>query len=219
MKTVLPLSVLLLLFQVSFAGKLPLQPLTSFEAGITLTTFNTYTPKTYSNTFNVLDRRAYEFVNTLFFRYTHKRWGIRLFTGYSQNKGSLVQTGANALRTTINNKDFRAGIGAQYYFAKHWCYSFLDLAYRDVYSTGSKSGTNLNQTFVQVSKGFDTFLGIGFRIRIYKIICISPEIAYLGSAKFFNISTTNLNSPVVHQTKDAKFYSFAVARLIATVRF
>ena len=95
----------------------------------------------------------------------------------------------------INNKDFRIGVGGQFSLLKRkeWFYTFLDLSYRNVFSTGHYYGGigGANESFSKTANGFDGVLGLGFKIKTIKYVYLSPELGCLISNKFVNQTTNN----------------------------
>lgn len=164
-----------------------------FEFGSTFITINSFNTKYYS----APDRPSFEFINGLFFRYTKKRLGLRLHTSYTDNSTSYATPSGvpDSSSGDINNKDFRIGVGGQFSLLKRkeWFYTFLDLSYRNVFSTGHYYGGSggANESFSKTANGFDCFLGLGFKIKTIKYVYLSPELGYLISNKFVNQTTNN----------------------------
>ena len=159
-----------------------------FEFGSTLITINSFN----TNYHSAPDRPSFEFINGLFFRYTKKRLGLRLHASYTDNSTSYATDTSSG---DINNKDFRIGVGGQFSLLKRkeWFYTFLDLSYRNVFSTGHYYGGigGANESFSKTANGFDCFLGLGFKIKTVKYVYLSPELGCLISNKFVNQTTTN----------------------------
>ncbi len=165
-----------------------------FEFGSTLGTVNSF--NTNYNT--APDRPSVEFINGVFFRYTKKRVGLRVHASYSENSNTFASPvgmvdGASG---DNNNKDLRIGVGAQFSIIKHteWFYTFLDLSYRNVFSTGHYYGGFLgaNDRISITANGLDCFLGFGFKIKTIKNVYLSPEVGYFISNKFVNKTTTDM---------------------------
>jgi hypothetical protein len=138
---------------------------------------------------------TYEFVNGLFFRCTKKRLGLRALVSYSDKTTSYTFPTIEPpyfWGRTINNKDWKVGIGGQFSILKQrdWLYTFLDMSYRNVFSTGYEFGFS-NETFSSTSNGFDCFAGIGVKLKMTKYFYLSPEIGYYSSTQLVN-RTTNL---------------------------
>lgn len=192
-----------------------------YELGITPATLNTFYPNDYKNTSNVLDRPAYEFVNGLFFRYTKNRWAFRVLASYSQNSASITSIQLDSLKHDIQNRDIRIGIGGQYYFFKHWFYAFVDATYRNVFSTGNNMGgyANVQEKFSQTANGIDSYGGLGFRITLFKVVCISPEISTLLTTKLSNTTTTDLKTWNTFESSNFDLNSQFVTKLHLTVKF
>ncbi len=166
-----------------------------FEFGSTLVTINSF--RTNYNT--TPDRPSVEFINGVFFRYTKKRLGLRIHASYTENSNTFdspvgVADGASG---DNNNKDIRIGIGGQFSFIKHkeWFYTFLDLSYRNVFSTGHYYGGigGANDRYSGTANGIDCFLGLGFKIKTIKNVYLSPEVGYFISNKFVNKTTTDMS--------------------------
>jgi hypothetical protein len=166
-----------------------------FEFGSTLVTVNSF-----NTNYNVsADRSSVEFINGLFFRYTKKRLGLRIHASYTENSNTFaspigVVDGASG---DNNNKDIRIGIGGQFSIIKHkeWFYTFLDLSYRNVFSTGHYYGGigGANDRYSCTANGLDCFLGLGFKIKTIKNVYLSPEVGYFISNKFVNKTTTDMS--------------------------
>jgi hypothetical protein len=193
-----------------------------FEFGSTLATVDMYH-------LHYLPPTA-EFVNGLFFRCTRKRFGLRLHLSYSDKTTSYASTSVASPYfggSSRNEKDLKVGIGGQYAIlnSKEWLYSFLDVAYRNVFSNGFYFG-GVSETFSSTSNGFDCFAGIGFKIKALKYFYLSPEIGYYSSTHFVKRTTTladtyNLSTGQLVSNKNS--YTFTdinpVLKLHLTVKF
>lgn len=166
-----------------------------FEFGSTLVTVNSFNTK-YNTT---PDRPSVEFINGVFFRYTKKRLGLRIHASYSENSNTFASPVgvADGASGDNNNKDIRIGIGGQFSIIKHkeWFYTFLDLSYRNVFSTGHYYGGigGANDRYSNTANGIDCFLGLGFKIKTVKNVYLSPEVGYFISNKFVNKTTTDMS--------------------------
>jgi len=161
-----------------------------FEFGSTLVTVDMYDLGYSPPTF--------QYINGLFFRFTKKRFGLRLHASYSDKTTSYTSTSLEPpyfWGQTTNNKDFKLGVGGQFSILKRkeWLYSFLDISYRNIFSTGYLFGV-WNKTFSATSNGFDCFAGIGFKIKIAKYFNLSPEIGYYSSSQFVRKTTTSADT-------------------------
>lgn len=165
-----------------------------FEFGSTLVTVNSFN----TNYYFAPDRPAVEFINGLFFRYTKKRLGLRLHASYTDNSTSFAAPigWADGYSGDITSKDLKIGVGGQFSIlkGKEWFYTFIDLSYRNVFSDGHYSGgiTGASDKFSRTSNGFDCFLGLGFKIKTIKNVCLSPEFGYYSSTKFVDQTTAPL---------------------------
>lgn len=191
-----------------------------FEFGSTLVTVNALNSTYYS----APDRPAFELMNGLFFRYTKNRLGLRALASYSDNSASYASPASVKDGTSgdIHNRDFRIGAGAQYALIKRkdWLYAFLDLSYRNVFSTGHQYGGfgGANQSFSSTANGVDGFTGLGFKLSIFKNVCLSPELGYYMSTKFVSRSSNDLYAG--HSTDHYSQSDLSpVAKLHLTVRF
>ncbi len=192
MKTLIILSAFLLLFKISNAQ----EPVRRFEFGSTLLTVNSFN----TNYYFPPERPSVEYINGLFFRYTKNRFSLRAHMSYSDNSTAFA-TPANwtdGSSGDIRTKDLRIGIGGQISILKEkeWFYTFLDLSYRNAFSTGHKYGgiRGANDQFSRTANGFDSFLGLGFKIKTLKNIFLSPELGFLTSGTIANETSTSLNS-------------------------
>jgi hypothetical protein len=134
-----------------------------------------------------------EFINGLFFRYTKKRFAVRVLASYSNfSSASSYTTEAwpfGPIGGDINNKDFRIGAGGQFEILKQlpWFYTCLDIAYRRVNTIGHSYGGGLfSQKFMCTSNGADCFIGLGFKIKITRNFNLSPEVGCNTSIQFIN---------------------------------
>jgi hypothetical protein len=166
-----------------------------FEFGSTLVTINSFN----TNYYYAPDRPSVEFINAVFFRYTKKRFGLRLHASYTDNSTSYASPvgWSDGSSGDINNKDVRIGVGGQFSILKRkeWFYTFLDLSYRNVFSTGHNYGGlwGANERFSSTANGLDCFLGLGFKIKTIKNVYLSPEIGYYISNKFVSKTTTDMS--------------------------
>ncbi len=166
-----------------------------FEFGSTLVTINSFN----TNYYNAPDRPSVEFINGVFFRYTKKRLGLRLHASYTDNSTTFASPVgfADGASGDINNKDVRIGVGGQFSLLKRkeWFYTFLDLSYRNVFSTGHYYGGlgGANERFSSTANGLDCFLGLGFKIKTIKNVYLSPELGYYISNKFVSKTTTDMS--------------------------
>ena len=193
-----------------------------YEFGLTLVTVDMvdpgYTPPTF------------EYVNGLFFRFTKKRFGLRLKASYSDNSTSFSKATFDSpyfFGGTINKKDLKLSVGGQFSIINHkeWLYSFVDISYRNVFSTGYNFGYR-NETFSSTSNGFDGFAGIGLKLKITKYFFLSPEIGYYSSTNFVKTTTTsadiyNLSTgQLVSYKRNSTFTDInPVVKLHLTVKF
>lgn len=189
MKKLISILTFMFLFQISNGQ----DTIRRFEFGSTLVTINSFN----NNYYFAPDRPSFELINGLFFRYTKKRLGLRLHTSYTDNSTSYATPAgwSDGSSGDINNKDFRIGVGGQFSLLKHkeWFYTFLDLSYRNVFSTGHyyEGIGGDNERFSKTANGFDCFLGLGFKIKTIKHVYLSPELGYFLSSKFVNQTTNN----------------------------
>ena len=125
-----------------------------------------------------------KFINGLFFRYTKKRFGIRVLASYSQNSLSYTSPPnvSEGVDGDINTKNFGIGVGGQFSLIKkkECLYAFADFLYRNIFSKGHTSGGYFGGSDYVTSRtnGLDSFFGLGFKIKTFKRIYISPEVAY-----------------------------------------
>lgn len=217
MRKLITILTFMLLFQISNGQ----DTVRRFEFGSTLITVNSFSDQKYFSQ----DRAPIEYLNGLFFRYTKKRLGLRMTASYSENSHSYASPpgwsepdGGDA-----TNKDFRIGIGGQFSILKkkEWLYTFLDISYRNVFSTGHYYGGlwGANQSFASTSNGFDCFLGLGFKIKTIKNIYLSPEIGYYSSSKFVNKTTTELYYGPVSKYNYSETNLNPVLKLHLSVKF
>ncbi len=165
-----------------------------FEFGSTLITINSFN----TNYYIAPDKPSVEFINGVFFRFTKKRFGLRIHASYTDNSNTYASPVgmADGVSGDINNKDLRIGVGGQFSIIKRkeWFYTFLDLSYRNVFSTGHYYGGfgGANDRFSSTANGVDAYLGLGFKIKTFKNVFLSPEVGYFISNKFVSKTTTHM---------------------------
>jgi hypothetical protein len=193
-----------------------------FEFGSTLVTINSFSSEFYA----APDRPAAEYLNGLFFRYNINRIAFRAHASYSENAASYASSAGWSDGTSgdVINKDLRIGVGVQYSLLKRkeWLYTFFDLSYRNLYSTGHQYGGiwGANERYTSTANGFDIFAGFGLKIRTLKNVFLSPEMGYYSSAKIVNKSSTQLVSGKTSQGNYNEVNINApVLKLHLTVRF
>ena len=185
MKKSITILIFIFLFKIS-SGQ---DTLKRFEFGSTLITAGKYDLNYSPPTF--------QYINGLFFRFTKKRIGLRLHASYSDNTTSYTSNPNSSLNffgETINNKDLKLGVGGQFSIlnCKDWFYSFLDISYRNIFSTGFAFGYN-DEKFTSTTNGIDSFVGIGFKIKAITNFYLSPEIGCYTSSQFVEKTTTSAN--------------------------
>jgi hypothetical protein len=192
-----------------------------FEFGSTLVTVNSF-----NTNYNVApDRPSVEFINGLFFRYTKKRLALRIHASYTENSNTFASpTGvADGASGDNNNKDIRIGIGGQFSIIKRkeWFYTFLDLSYRNVFSTGHYYGGfgGANDRFSSTANGLDCFFGLGFKIKTIKNVYLSPELGYYISNKFVSKTTTDMSWGQTSKSNSIDVHINPVLKLNLTVKF
>ncbi len=216
MKKVVTILAFMFLFQISNGQ----DTIRRFEFGSTLITIKSF----YNSNYSAQDRPPIEFINGLFFRYTKKRLGIRAHASYSENFSSYTAhpNCFNCESGDINNKDFRIGIGGQFSILKkkEWFYTFIDISYRNVFSTGSYSSvsTNANNLFSSTANGIDSFFGLGFKAKLLKSIYVSPELCYNIFYGIINSSTTSLTSGQTTKSNSLNGHLNPVAKLHLTIK-
>jgi hypothetical protein len=91
-----------------------------------------------------------------------------------------------------------------------------------VFSTGHYYGGILGSVaneFSRTSNGFDSFLGLGFKIKTIKYVFLSPELGFLCSTKSVNQTSTPLSGA---QSSKFSYYDInlnPVIKLHLTVKF
>ena len=184
------------------------------EFGSTLLTVNSLN----NAYFYAPDRPAFEFLNGVFFRYTKNRIGFRVHSGYGEYAViySSPPERADGVSGDLSSKDFRIGAGIQRSLLKrsNWMYAFLDVSYRNVFSTGHQYGGiwGVAERFSSSANGFDYFAGLGFRMKVIRNVYLSFEPGLYSSTRFVSRSTepiaggqpvksrytvTDVNAPVI----------------------
>lgn len=154
--------------------------LSNFELGPTLLTVNSFNTQ-YSFPQN---RPSFEALNGLFFRYNKNRLGYRGLLSYVENKIDYQAPAgtADGMSGSVSNKNLMFGGGIQKNLKKNkdWLYVFMDVCYRNTFSTGIKSGgiAGITYKYSSNSNGLDAYFGLGFKIKIIKQVFISPELNY-----------------------------------------
>jgi hypothetical protein len=155
-----------------------------FELGSTLLTVNSLNTSYYF----APDRPSFEFVNGLLFRYNRGGMAYRAHLSYSDHATDYAMPThiPDASGGHVSNKDFRLGGGLQHDLLKSrdWLYALADLSYRNIYSSGTYYGgiTGADDRFWRRGNGIDALAGLGFRIKPFANVCISPELGYFVSA-------------------------------------
>jgi hypothetical protein len=192
-----------------------------FEFGSTLVTINSFN----TNYYFAPDRPSVEFINGVFFRFTKKRVGLRLHASYTDNSATFASPigVADGASGDIDNKGIRIGVGGQYSILKRkeWLYTFLDLSYQNVFSTGHYYGgiAGSSDKFSRTSNGFDSFLGLGFKIKTIKHVYLSPEFGFLCSTKFVNQTSTPLSGGQTSKSNNIDVNLNPILKLHLTVKF
>ena len=192
-----------------------------FEFGSTLVTVNSFN----TNYQVAPDRPSVEFINGLFFRYTKKRLGLRIHASYTENSNTFASPVgvADGASGDNNNKDIRIGIGGQFSIIKRkeWFYTFLDLSYRNVFSTGHYYGGfgGANDRFSSSANGLDCFLGLGFKIKTIKNVYLSPEMGYYISNKFVSKTTTDMSWGQTSKSNSIDVHVNPILKVNLTVKF
>jgi hypothetical protein len=214
-------SVIILAFVSLFQTAKGQDTIKHFEFGSTIITVNSLNTTSYF----ARDKAPVEFINGLFFRYTNKRFGFRAHASYSENY-CVYATPANwsdGSSGEIHNREFRIGIGGQYTLLKKkdWFYTLADLSFRTVFADGFNYGgfSGASDSFSSKAKGLDSFLGLGFKIKTFKNVYLSPEIGYNISCGFINYSTTSLTSGKKSNTDFVNVNINPIAKLHLSVRF
>ncbi len=217
MKTLVIISTFMLLFLIS-KGQ---DTIRRFELGSTLITVNSF----YTETYFEADRPALEFINGLFFRYSKKRFGFRGHASYSENSSFHASPPGtpDGSRGDVNNKDIRIGIGGQFTLLKRkeWFYTFADISYRNLFSTGHYYGGigGANDSFSRTGNGFDTFFGLGFKIKTFKNVFLSSELGNLIANKAVNSSSTSLTTGKTTKAHYTEINAHLIMKLHLTVKF
>ena len=217
MKTLITISAFMFLFLIS-KGQ---DSIRRFEFGSTLVTINSFNNQTY----NEADRPQFEFINGLFFRYNKKRFGLRAHASYSDNYSNWASPpqAADGASGDANNKDIRIGVGGQFSLLKRkkWFYTFADLSYRNLFSTGHYYGGigGANDKFSRSGNGLDAFFGLGFKIKTFKNVFLSPEIGFLLANKSINTSSTSMISGQIVKYNYSQTDFNSVIKLHLTVKF
>lgn len=213
--------IIILIFIFLFKNSKGQDTIRRFEFGSTLVIVNSFN----TNYYFIYDRPSVEFINGLFFRYNKKRLGLRVHTSYSENSNSYAEPigWADGSSGDVNNKDIRIGVGGQFSILKRkeWFYTFLDISYRNVFSTGHYYGgiAGVSEQFSRTSNGFDSFFGLGFKIRTLKNVFLSSELGYLISSKFTNATSTSMFSGKTIKYNYTETNINPIIKLHLTVKF
>lgn len=154
------------------------------ELGSTLLTINTFNTKYHY----AQSRPSFEIMNGIFYRYRIKSCSIRGLASYSENKidytppPGVIDGSSGSVQNT--NVMFGVGIQTPFKKKKEWLYGFLDLCYRNTFSKGESKGGGFSNRYTASSNGIDGYFGLGFKIKIFKQLKLSPELTYN-----FNYST------------------------------
>lgn len=148
------------------------------ELGSTILTVNSFnTNYTYAQ-----NRPSFEILNGLFYRFNKNRNSYRALISYSENKIDFKSPPefTEGKSGNVSNKNFMLGAGMQRNLKKNkeWLYAFVDLCYRNTFSTGTNIGGGYRDTYSSSANGLDAYLGLGFKFKIAKQLCLSPELTY-----------------------------------------
>lgn len=175
-----------------------------FELGSTVLTINS----SNSSSFFTPSKPQFEIINGLFFRITKKRLGLRFNVSFSEVnlKSENDLNCADCIYGNANHKNIILGLGGQFSLIKtrDWLYTFIDLNYRNVFSSGYISGGNIgyNDNFAKTSNGIEFNSGIACKLKIFKSIYLSPETGYSIYYASVNEKITSLtfNTTTVSQS-------------------
>lgn len=148
------------------------------ELGSTILTVNSFnTNYTYAQ-----NRPSFEILNGLFYRYNKNRNSYRALISYGENKIDFKSPPefTEGKSGNVSNKNFMLGAGIQHNLKKNkdWLYGFIDLCYRNTFSTGTDIGGGYSYAYSSSANGLDAYLGLGFKFKIAKQLCLSPELTY-----------------------------------------
>lgn len=192
-----------------------------FEFGPTLLTINSFNKNYYSGA----DRQAIEISNGLFFKYFKNRYALRAILSYNEcHLKYYAPIGCiDCTSGETNNKDLRIGIGFQYNITKkkEWLYTFADVSYRNVFSSGFVYGgfAGYNNSFASSTDGVDGVFGLGLKLKLFEDIFILPEFGYNTFLGNVHYNTTHL---ILGETKKYTYSQInanPIAKLHLTVRF
>ena len=192
-----------------------------FELGPTLITVNSLSSTYYS----IVSRPSIEYSNGLFFKYNKNRFAFRSTISYNESyfkyyapPGCFDCTSGESI-----NKDFRICMGVQYNLLKNKdvFYTFTDLSYRNVYSSGFVYGglAGLNNSFCSSTNGADGLIGFGIKLKLFDDIFILPELGYNIFYGSVNYSTSHLLYGDPRKYNYSELNANPVAKLHLTVRF
>lgn len=191
-----------------------------FEFGATLFTVNSLNKQFFFPT----DRAPVDLMSGLFFRYTKNRFGFRSQVYYSKNyfTGYRQITSADVITAGNTNKNFEIGIGGQYSLLKKkdWLYTFVDLSYRNQFSSGYRyaSGSGVNAS-TNSTNGLNTAIGFGAKIKMCNNLYLSPELGYsvfYGNRKH---SMTNMSTGDTYKYNGNYFNPGGFLKLHFTYKF
>ncbi len=150
----------------------------NFELGTTLVTVNSTIGKDFFGGNIAPNEPGVAFVDGIFFRYSHKHIGLRALCSFTKYEKNLFGYSSGHLIY----KDFKIGVGGQYSILKDadWIYTFIDAAYNRVHWSGSIFGDTPNDMYSYSAyiNGLDVFFGFGFKLKMFKIVSVSPELSY-----------------------------------------
>lgn len=165
----------------------------SIEIGATLLTLNLFASRHFQT-----DKPRVEYPNGLFLRYSRNRLALRALASYSEYTFSNVDLSFNTRRTGLICKDLRLGFGVQQSFAKKakWLYTFTDVLYRHVSSSGFSvtENPNLISTYNMESDGIDAFLGLGSSCKIHERFYLVQEVGL--NVRYERIILSNPNTTI-----------------------
>jgi hypothetical protein len=165
------------------------------------------------------------FLNGLFVRYKIKRIAFRGNLGYREYK-TFTETNkycADCAYEQSETKEFRFGIGIQrsVIMNKDWLYGFLDVGYRNSFRKGIITGgfAGYNDRFTSNTNGVDYCFGLGFKIRTFRNLFLSPELGYNLFHYNTDYNSVSMNSGYNNSWNLTRFNIKKMARLMLTARF
>lgn len=170
---------------------------------------------------------TFEVLNGILLRYKINKFSLRLNASYIRRKYQKDWP-LNCSECTYGQSgadDYKLGLGIQFtpMKSKELIYSFLDISYKRRDEVGlivtSKDTLTTFNNYSTKTNGIDLMLGIGSKLKVYRNIYFSTEIAYNSLISQSNKKSTNQKTGEVTHSKYPYYFQTITGRLYFSVVF